>query len=115
MDNISREMQSPYAQRKLEREEALKPENLAKDLINRREKLEVLFKEGKLNRNDGGLGEEVNKLEDYVLKNMTNELHKLSLSEIGELVKKFNLAYESEAILVVAQLFEKERKERKEQ
>jgi dephospho-CoA kinase len=110
MDKISREMQNPYAQRKLEREEDLKPEKLAKNLINRREKLEVLFKEGKLNRNDGGLGEEVDKLENYVLKNMTNELHKLSLGEIGELVEKFNLAYESETILVVAQLFDKERK-----
>jgi len=111
MDKISREMTNPFAQKELEREEEKRPKSLAKDLINRREKLEVLFKEGKLSRNDGGLGQEVNKLEDYVLKNTTQELHKLSLGEIGELVKKFNLAYESETILVVAQLFEKERKE----
>lgn len=104
-------MQNPYAQRKLEREEELKPEKLAKELISRREKLEVLFKEGKLNRNDGGLGQTVDKLEDYVLKNMTRELYKLSLEEIGELTEKFNLAYEPKTILVVAQLFEKEKKE----
>jgi len=102
MDKISREMQDPFSQRMLEKEESKKEVNLAEDLINRREKMEILMKEGSLSRNDHGLGEAVDKLEDYVLKNTTNELHKLSLEEISEAADKFNLPYDLETILVVA-------------
>jgi len=91
-------------------EKSGKPEVSAEGLRAQRQKLEKAIEKGEINHQEG-VGKAVDTLEDYVLKNMTNELHKLSLDEVGDLIKKFDLPYEKEAVLLVAQAFADQRKE----
>ncbi len=112
---ILKEMFNPKAHRELEKKEAAmqdgQPEVSAESLRTQRVKLEATVAKGEINRQDGALGQAVDMLENYILKNTPNELHKLSLTEVGELAEKFKLPYEKETILLVAQIFAAQRKE----
>lgn len=104
-------MLNPFAEKELGRlqAESLDKGNLAKQLSEQKEKLNKTFESGELNRQTG-LGKAVNDLEDYVLQSTNKELHNLSFEEVDELIKKFDLPYDKEAIKMTAEIFAAQRK-----
>ncbi|KKS26022.1 MAG: hypothetical protein UV36_C0022G0003 [Parcubacteria group bacterium GW2011_GWC2_42_6] len=112
MDKITREMQSPDAQRGLEYKEQKewesRPELLLEKIGLAREKLVKIIDE----HQEGdffnqGIGEAGKKLSDHVFEKQGRGINNLSLSEIDELKEKLGFAhYENISLLIIAEAYE---------
>jgi hypothetical protein len=107
-----RESANPYSEKEVDQSLSQEREKLsfADKMKAEREKIVKLIESGEIALGKEGLGQEVDKLSDFVLKNSKNELRKLSLEQVEELKKKFDLPYDSEVILIAAQELYKSRK-----